>query len=114
MPIYDYNCPTCGFLSSLVRSYDDYTVACPTCGGTAERIPVYRSQGCVIRGGPNATMPPSPQTKADHQEVDAMLSKEMAKRNYPTDRVYDDLRNNRAENADGHIGIDYSKMPQSI
>ena len=43
-----------------------------------------------------------------------MLGKEMAKRNYPTDRVYDDLRRNRTENADGHLGIDYSKMPEKI
>lgn len=116
MPMYDYNCPTCGFLSSLMRGYEDYSIACPQCGRTAERSPVYREQGVIFKGSgfTKSTLPPPPQTVAEHQEVDSMLSKEMAKRNYPTDRVYDDLRKNRAENVDGHLGIDYSKMPAKI
>ena len=116
MPIYDYNCPNCGRLVNILRRYDDYTIPCPDCGDRAERIPVYRSQGVIFKGSgfTKSTLPPKPSTIAEHQEVNEMLGKEMAERNYPTDRVYDDLRKNRAENADGHIGIDYSKMPDKI
>ena len=117
MPTYDYNCSDCGRLPDLHRGYDAYIIDCPYCVvNTATRIPVYRSQGVIFKGAgfTKSTFPPPPQTKADHQEVNELLGKEMAERNYPTDRVYDDLRKNRAENADGHIGIDYSQMPKKI
>ena len=116
MPLYDYSCPECGRLCNIYQGYDAYTITCPECGGTADRIPVYRDQGVIFKGSgfTKSTFPPPPQTIGEHQEVNDLLSKEMAERNYPTDRVYDDLRKNRAENADGHIGIDYSKMPDKI
>lgn len=119
MPLYDFNCPACGRLANLVRGYEDYTIACPQCGGTAERVPVYRDQYTSIKDGPNSILPPRPKTDAEHAEVNALLSKEMAKRNYPTDRVYDDLRSARTQTVseDGqtdYMAVDTSRLPQEI
>lgn len=117
MPVYDYRCK-CG-LFETVAGREDYSIACPQCGDTAERVPVYKSQGVAIKDGPNSTLPPPPKTDADHAEVNSLLAKEMKKRNYPTDRVYDDLRKSRTQmlTADGqseHLAVDTKKLPKEV
>lgn len=110
MPIYDYHCLGCGRLSDLVRGYDDYTIACPSCSGTAERVPVYISQGVVVHGGPNALLPPRPQTTADHMEVQELYGKEVKKRGWDADRAIRELRANKFEDDKGALHIDTTKM----
>ena len=117
MPLYEYTCQ-CGRFEA-VRGYDDYTIACPQCGGTAERVPVYREQYTSVRDGPNAVLPPRPKTDAEHAEVNSLLAKEMEKRNYPTHRVYDDLRKSRTKtlSTDGqqeYMAVDTKKLPAKV
>ena len=116
MPTYDYIC-TCGTYEDVVAGINEATIKCPS-GHLATRVPVYQSQGLVVRDGPNSLVPPPPKTPADQAETNELIGKEMRKRNYPSDRVYEDIRKNRTTvpTIDGneHLGIDYSKMPAKI
>ena len=119
MPLYDYTCRYGCECFEALRGYDDYTIACPQCGGTAERVAVYREQYTSVRDGPNAVLPPRPKTDAEHAEVNSLLAKEMEKRNYPTHRVYDDLRKSRTKtlSTDGqqeYMAVDTKKLPAKV
>ena len=109
MATYDYNCPQCGFISSLRRGYDDYSISCPTCGGTAERVPVYYSQGLVIRGGPNAPMPRQDDVESTQDEY----RKEVRKRGWSADRAIQELRANKITDANDQLRIDTRKMTKT-
>lgn len=106
MPIYEYDC-SCGRFEA-VRSYDDSTIACPRCGGTAKRVPVYRSQGLIVRDGPNAPMPP----RSDTQTVQEETRKALAKRNWTAERAVEELRATRFTDEQGQLRIDTRKMTQ--
>ena len=106
MPNYDYRCATCGVINSLTRGYEDYSIDCPLCDGMATRIPVYRSQGIIVRGGPNATMPP----RNDAQAIQEEYGKEVKKRGWSADRAVEELRSSKFEDSTGQLSIDTTKM----
>ena len=110
MPRYDYTC-TCGCFEAM-RGYDDYTITCPDCGGLAERVSVYPQQGVIVRDGPNAPLPPCPQTDPERQEVQELYGKEVEKRGWSADRAMTELRANKFEDETGALRIDTTKMTQ--
>ena len=104
MPLYDYDCEECGAFERL-GGFDEVLKPCPTCGGMAKRRCVY---------APNFSMGPAMPPASETGEVYHQLGKELAKRNYPSDRVYDDLRAARTTDKEGNVGVDMSKMPQEL
>jgi len=114
MPLYDYRCQ-CG-LFEAVAGYEDYTIACPSCNGTAERVPVYREQGVIFKGAgfTKSVLPPRPNTQAEHDEVNELMKGEMTKRNYPTERAYDEMRQHKFHDETGALRVDTRKMTQEI
>ena len=116
MPLYDYNCSDCGLQSDLIRGYDDHTTPCPTCGKDAGRVAAYPSQYVTYKGPgfTKAVSVPRPTTPAEAAEVQHLLKKEMdTKTNYPTERVYDDLRQAVTHDAEGRPQVDTRKLQKT-
>ena len=112
IPIYDYTCPSCGRVGGLLRGYEDYTISCPQCGGTAERIPVYREQSVIFKGGgfTKSVIPPRPTTDEQKWEVQEEMGKELKKRDWSYDRTIQEMRDNKFEDETGAMRIDTTKM----
>ena len=112
MPVYDFNCPKCGRLPDIMASIDDDTIACPDCGGSAKRAAVYQSQGVIFKGAgfTKSVVPP----KHEKEEVQKALNDEMTKRNYPSQRVYDDLQKAKVVDEQGNKSIDIEKMTKEV
>ena len=115
MPIYDYNC-TCGYLSGLLRGYEDYTIACPKCGKTAERIPVYREQSVIFKGAgfTKSVLPPRPTTEEQHADVQEEMGKELKKKDWSYDRAIQEIRDNQFVDKTGAKRLDTTKMTKEV
>lgn len=100
MPLYTYQCPTCGRYDQLGR-YDDVTTVC-ACGQVATRATFYRTSN-IIEG----QSLPRPE---DTASVNDEWGKELKKRGWGKDRVHTELRAARTTDRDGNPGIDMSKM----
>jgi len=97
MPNYTYDCEAGHTFDALSCCAD--TVEC-ACGAPTKRRSVYLTVAHV-----NPAMP-SPGTP----DVYDQLGKEMAKRNYPSDRVYDDLRKVTYRDREGRVMVNTKKM----
>ena len=110
MPIYDFSCSRCrSYYNDQYASYEDYSIPCPSCDGTAKRIPVYRNQGIIVHGGPNAPMPP----RGDTQAVQEEYAKEVRKRGWTAERSVEELRKTKFTDATGQLRVDTKKLPQT-
>ena len=49
MPVYDYQCETCGRFEKVQRITDAVLENCPYCGGSVERL-ISRNVGIVFKG----------------------------------------------------------------
>lgn len=41
MPLYDFECNSCGFVEESLQSATQGSLVCPRCGGTMKRLPSY-------------------------------------------------------------------------